>query len=223
VSLHNIVPLIQQDPWHRELQLAVSRLGAGRALQVEALPPAARFATIAALLANTDHPVLVVTSRQDTAEEATAALCEYLPSSRTPVLWPVPESLPYEQLPSGRVTTARRVELLSQLTQADGAPIVVAPARALTQLMSPPEALRTQGRRLQVGQQFDQGRFLSTMIDAGYEFAPLVEEPGQISHRGGIIDIFPPSREGAIRIELFGDEIDSLRLVDPQTQRSVSD
>src|SRR5207237_6237141 len=57
-------------------------------------------------------------------------------------------------------------------------------------------------------------------VNTGYESSVLVEEPGQFSRRGGIVDFYPPTSGLPIRIELFGDEIDSIRLFSPLTQRS---
>ncbi|MBX6343041.1 MAG: transcription-repair coupling factor, partial [Thermomicrobiaceae bacterium] len=72
-----------------------------------------------------------------------------------------------------------------------------------------------------IGQRLPVERFIAALLDAGYDLVPTVQEPGQVSRRGGIIDVFPPADEHAVRIDLFGDEIDSLRLVDPASQRSV--
>ena len=221
MPLHTILPLLHQDRFQTELLTAVSGLKKGHVLSVDGIPPAASLATIAALLAESDIPALVVTGRQDTAEEAAAALAEYLPAERAPALWPATEALPYEQLPADLVAAARRVELLAQLSRDDTAPTIVAPARALTQPVSPPEILRQESRILKTGIRLDLEAFLAAMLAGGYELAPVVEEPGQIARRGAIIDIYPPLRDGAIRIELFGDEIDSLRLYDPVSQRST--
>src|SRR5690606_11781567 len=60
---------------------------------------------------------------------------------------------------------------------------------------------------------------LGSWIEAGYESGPLVDGPGQVSRRGGILDVYPPSGQPT-RIELFGDEIESIRVFDVETQRS---
>lgn len=221
MPLHTILPLLHQDRFQAELLSAVSGLKKGKVLDVVGLPPAAAVAMVAALLASLDIPALVVTGRQDTAEEAAAALAEYLPPERAPALWPATEALPYEQLPSDQVTAARRVELLDDLTRSISAPVIVAPARALTQPVSPPGILSQESRIFKTGNRLDLESFLTAMLAGGYELAPVVDQPGQIARRGGIIDIYPPLRDGAIRIELFGDEIDSLRVFDPETQRST--
>src|SRR5581483_11857227 len=79
---------------------------------------------------------------------------------------------------------------------------------------------------LRVGDRIAPATLLQRWLDLGYEPGPLVDGPGQIARRGGILDVFPPSSGGAgqpplpFRIEFFGDEIDSIRVFDPETQRS---
>ncbi|MBI4493024.1 MAG: transcription-repair coupling factor [Chloroflexi bacterium] len=75
------------------------------------------------------------------------------------------------------------------------------------------------------GQQVSPRALMAAWLEAGYEHVPTVEAPGQFAHRGGIVDVFPSGRAaddpaGAYRIEFWGDEIDSIRTVDPATQRS---
>jgi transcription-repair coupling factor (superfamily II helicase) len=84
-----------------------------------------------------------------------------------------------------------------------------------------PEALRGWRREWRIGDQLDFGETLSRWIEGGYEPVTAVEEPGQFSRRGGLIDVWPAGSDRPVRIELFGDEIDSLRPFDPVTQRSA--
>lgn len=102
------------------------------------------------------------------------------------------------------------------------APIVVASARALIQTTLPVRELRAALRPIRQGQPFDLQRTLAGWVGLGYEAATVVDLPGQFSRRGGIIDIWPPNQRKPLRIELFGDEIDSLRLFDPSTQRTLT-
>ncbi len=99
--------------------------------------------------------------------------------------------------------------------------MLIASARGLQQQLMTPEALRARRQTLRPGDRFDVGPALSGWLAAGYEPVTTVEGPGQFSRRGGIIDVFPPGADGPVRIELFGDEIDSLRPFDPVTQRST--
>ncbi|TVR68762.1 MAG: transcription-repair coupling factor, partial [Sphaerobacteraceae bacterium] len=178
------------------------------------------MASIAAIIKSISMPVLVVTSRQDTAEQVTASIQEYLSHEIPARLWPVSDSLPYELVPIDRDASARRVEILESLHQRERA-ITVAPARALTQMLSSPGELSGQTFTLRTGERIDIDQTLRTLLSLGYQMVKMVREPGQMSRRGGIVDVFPPFETNAIRIDLFGDEIDSLRLFNAETQRSV--
>ncbi|MCZ7666202.1 MAG: hypothetical protein M5U34_02650 [Chloroflexi bacterium] len=76
-------------------------------------------------------------------------------------------------------------------------------------------------RVVKVGSRLDLEKTVTTWQEIGYEAVSVVEDAGQFSRRGGIVDIFPPGVPFPLRIELFGDEIDTLRLFDPTTQRSM--
>jgi transcription-repair coupling factor (superfamily II helicase) len=218
VPLTEIIPLLERDEWVIALLEAVERLPLSRVLEIDDLPVAARAAVIATLLTKAHRPTVIVTSRLDTAEEMAGLLSEYLDVE--PLVWPVAEALPYEQLPLDRTISARRVETLLRLLD-DQASVIVAPARALTQIVNPPEQMSGERLELKVGQRLHVNTFVASALEQGYEFMPMVTEPGQISRRGGILDIFPPASEHAVRIDLFGDEIDSIRTFDPDTQRSI--
>ncbi len=78
------------------------------------------------------------------------------------------------------------------------------------------------GARVSTGQRLDLGRLLNSWVDLGYRSEPLVESPGSFSRRGGILDIFPPGAELPYRIDLWDDEVDTIRTFDPHSQRSVA-
>ncbi|MBE9507271.1 MAG: DEAD/DEAH box helicase, partial [Chloroflexi bacterium] len=98
--------------------------------------------------------------------------------------------------------------------------IIVASARALMQRTLPLRQFRVSVCEFHVGQALDLDRTLGRWSGLGYEPVSVVESPGQFSHRGGILDIFPPADPLPVRVELFGNRIESLRCFDPATQRS---
>src|SRR5579884_2252653 len=100
--------------------------------------------------------------------------------------------------------------------------LVVTSARALTQPVIPPQELSATLYELKPGQEVDLTLMLEHLYNLGYEPVTEVEEPGQFSHRGGIVDLFPPTLQRPVRIEFFGDEIESLRSFDQETQRSLN-
>ncbi len=193
-----------------------------RSIAIPHLPTASKAPLIAAAATRHDGPILIVVSRGDRAESMATALAEYV-RARPVLTWPAPEALPYEQLPFDLQTATERtaiLDLLSSPAQDGTSPMLVTPVHGLLQIVLPPEELRANTRVIRVGERLEQGALLQWAIDHGYELAPLVYEPGQISRRGGIIDLFPPAANDPVRIDFFGDEVETIRPFDPHTQRS---
>jgi len=106
----------------------------------------------------------------------------------------------------------------------DGPPnaplILVAPITALSLRVPSRAALKARTTHLHLNQWLDRDALVATLVAAGYARMPIVEERGEIAVRGGIVDVFPPHRSRPVRIELLGDEVESLRDFDPASQRS---
>ncbi|PEN12360.1 transcription-repair coupling factor [Longibacter salinarum] len=100
--------------------------------------------------------------------------------------------------------------------------IVVTSVDAVAELVPPPTSVQRETFAVEQGDEIPPDDLVERLIDQGFTHVEFVDHPGQIAQRGGILDIFPFAGEYPIRIEFFGDEIDSLREFDPQTQRSVS-
>jgi len=96
----------------------------------------------------------------------------------------------------------------------------VAPIKALLQPTLSPAERDEASIRLKRGDEHPLDELVARWVAMGYRVAPTVEEPGELNRRGGIVDIFPPGDDLPLRIEFFGDEVDSLRRFDPITQRS---
>ena len=117
-----------------------------------------------------------------------------------------------------------RIAALDALTAAGGAepPVVVASAVALAETV-PDASLRPEGFTLTAGEETDLGFAADLLVEAGYERVDQVEERGQFAMRGDILDVFPATEERAARLELFGDEIESIRWFSTFTQRSLGE
>jgi transcription-repair coupling factor (superfamily II helicase) len=217
--LSHLPPMLANTESLRTIQ---GRLDAGSAVvRVADLPGAVRPAVIAELAAARSTPTLLVTARSDRAQSLAAALREFLPPSCVE-LWATPEALPYEQMPVDLMVATQRVALLDRLagTKADTPPVVVTSARGLMHLVMPRDDLAAHTRTLRVGERLDVDGLMRWATSLGYAQTPLVQEPGTIARRGGIVDLLPPGAARPIRLDLFGDEIDSIRTFDPSTQRS---
>ncbi|GAB4535274.1 MAG: transcription-repair coupling factor [Anaerolineae bacterium] len=188
------------------------------------LPSSARPTMLAALHAHTRRPILVVVPRADQARELARQIRAWSPFPGTVLRLPDPDALPYERVAWGRETIRERVSALAALlgddTNDTPPPLVVTSTRALMQKTVPPDDFQTGLIRLEVGQRIVLHDLLNEWLEIGYRASTVVEEPGYFSRRGGIVDIFPPNQPLPVRMELFGDEIDSLRTFDPLTQRS---
>src|SRR5215204_5241963 len=218
MAFSHLIDHLLDDPGVADAIAALER----QSIVVSDLPVSARAALAAAAISRQSGPVLVAASRGYRAETLAAAIAEYLPT-RSVALWPVPEALPYEQLPFDLETATERAALLDSLsspTPTDLGPILVTPAHGLMQIVMPPDVLRASIRVLRVGDRLSQEELLRWAIDHGYEVTPIVQDPGQVARRGSILDLFPPGTDLPVRIDFFGDEIDGIRSFDPHSQRS---
>jgi transcription-repair coupling factor (superfamily II helicase) len=114
-----------------------------------------------------------------------------------------------------------RIDALDALRSEPDA-VVVASAIALAEAV-PDASLRPEGFAIQLGEEIDLGALADDLTGAGYQRVDQVTERGQFALRGGILDVYPATEERAVRVELFGDEIESLRWFSTFTQRSLGD
>jgi len=130
------------------------------------------------------------------------------------------ETLPYDLFSPHQDITSRRVRTLHNLGQVKHG-ILVVPARTLMHRLAPPSFLQGNTLLLSVGQTLDINRWRGQLEAAGYRHTDTVYEHGEYAVRGAILDVFPMGSSAPFRIDLFDDEIETLRTFDPETQRSV--
>src|ERR1700682_5258508 len=136
------------------------------------------------------------------------------------VVFPAVETLPFDRLAPDEETVRRRLEAIDALGR--GEPVVCFTSwAAMTRPTLAPDALRRWGFPLTPGETFSLDDVLHRLTPFGYRREPLVQARGEFSLRGGILDIFPPDRRRPIRAELFGDELESLREFEVESQGSV--
>ena len=99
--------------------------------------------------------------------------------------------------------------------------VVIAPVSAVVKPTVSPARYRSAILQVSLGEQLEPADFRELLVAGGYNHAAVTESPGEFTSRGGIVDVFPPSFNNPVRIEFFGDEIDSIRYYDPDTQRSL--
>jgi transcription-repair coupling factor (superfamily II helicase) len=194
------------------------------ALRIEgpaALRPflAAAFGT-AADAGGAGHTVLAVTATDREAEDLCAAAGDLLGRAAVAVL-PSWETLPHERLSPRPDTVGRRLEIFRRLANPETAPrVVVASARSLIQPIAPGLG-RLDPVQLRVGDIADFDALLVRLVELAYTRVEMVTARGEFAVRGGIIDVFPPTAEHPVRVELWGDEVSELRYFAVADQRSV--
>jgi len=163
-------------------------------------------------------PMLVITPGEREASVLADELAGLLPgvSVRQFPAW---ELLPHHVLAQSKEVTAQRLQVLEGLCAGERM-VVVTPVEALSRRLIPPDDFRAPVLRLAVGEQTSLEGLLTGLMVLGYERVELVEERGQFTLRGGILDVFPMTAHRPARLEFFDDEVDSIRRFNVQTQRS---
>src|SRR5450432_2026190 len=129
---------------------------------------------------------------------------------------------PYAELSPDRSCIVERVATLFRLTQPELRPlIVITSAEALTRKTLPPGELASRGLVISKGQNIDREQIAKILTDGGWARTPVVDEPGTFALRGGVVDVYAPLASHPVRIELFGDEVESLRWFDAESQRTL--
>lgn len=152
-------------------------------------------------------------------ERSASNLCDALRSFGIACnVFPEWETLPHERTSPDPETVFRRMRALHRISQKE---VAVCSIRSAVLPVPSPGEKRHIPIEIQVGINLKMEKLISRLIESGYEKVVKVEAPGEIAIRGGLVDISPPTYPNPIRIEFFGDKIDSLRYFDPISQSSV--
>ena len=197
---------------------------------------AARLPVLSALHTRLKLPFLFITDRTDRALSLLDELGLWAPDS-TRLFFPEPTPLFYEDSPWDEVTRRNRLLVLTTLAayhipmargsqfdpKPENAPIIVATTRAVMTRTLPRRDFIKATSTLQRGQQVQLDELARNWVSLGYEPVTIVIAPGQFARRGGILDVWPTADPRPVRLEFFGDEIDTLRAFDPATQRTIQE
>lgn len=166
----------------------------------------------------------VFVARDDARAASFTKACRFFAPDIPVLNLPAWDCLPYDRVSPSRTLAARRAgALYSLLTLPQDAPlIVVTTVSALLQRVPPREIIRSAGFSAKVGDDVRREDLETYLSRNGYVRASTVVEPGDFAVRGGLIDIFPPIRRAPLRLDFFGDELESIREFDVETQRTTT-
>ena len=220
MDLTKLLCLIEETAIYRQLLDELRHNASTRAVVIDAAKPY----LITALYQSLRLPILVVTAQPEKCRRLHEQLLVWGDSSRVQFL-PEPDALPYERITSDASTGQERVQVLSALANINGetsAPLVVASAPALMPKTISYREFTSTAHTIKVGMNIEPFDLLGKWQAMGYRRESIVEMPGTISHRGGIIDIYPLTSDLPVRLEFFGNTIESIRTFDPAGQRSLT-
>src|SRR5947209_4658963 len=198
---------------------------AGR-ISVSGLTFSAKALLISQLQKTGGRPLIVVVRNNEAAEEyipVIQAYCELIggAASESIVSLPSRDVLPFQNLsPHPEIQEQRAIALWKIAT--GEASIIVVPAAASALRLKSAEYYSDLARILRRGESFDTDALLEHLNSVGYNSTDIVEMPGEYALRGGILDVYSPEADRPVRIEFFGDEVESIRKFDPASQRSSS-
>jgi transcription-repair coupling factor (superfamily II helicase) len=218
--------LDRHDPLISDLRARVAKasffrqlLDRDRRLDITGATVEARALLIAALQDTHRRRVAIITPGDAGLTDFVIALRLFHHEPNCVSVYPAPSLSPYQDVAPSLGVVREEIRALGMLI--DGAAdLLVVPTRALFQRLPRAEDFRQRIIRLAEGEELDMRVLLERLVENGFVRTDLVGEAGEFAFRGGILDMFPPNTARAVRVELFGDRLDSLRWFDVETQRS---
>ncbi|HTU24950.1 MAG TPA: transcription-repair coupling factor [Pirellulales bacterium] len=213
--LLQLVPLLADQPGFAAV---VDSLTAGHGATIGGTWGSSCALAVAALAQAASGPLVVVLAHGDDIEAFLGDLALF---SELPVdTFPPHESGPRERVLDDEYL-GQRLRLLKQLLEGHAPQIVVTSIQAIQQPVPRRAAVREKTRRLEQGAEIDVPALITWLVENGFHSTSAVELPGELSHRGGILDLFAPDWNEPVRLEFFGDQIESIRRFEVASQRSL--
>jgi transcription-repair coupling factor (superfamily II helicase) len=217
MDLRELPALAEDLPTYHELK---KQADAGGVIQVEGLSATTKSFLLAQLHRETGRPVVIITYNAETAQRFSTDLQKFGVSAAHMLnLAASTDTLIFAEGAPDLGVLGRRIAGLQAMTS--GAPeVIVGPIGAFLQLTVPPEVLLERVFIVSSGETLEVGEIERRLTEFGYDRVEAVEGPGQWTRRGGIVDVFPGDAAKPFRIDFFGDEIESIRPFDVESQRS---
>ncbi len=186
-------------------------------------PPASADALLLARLTEREkghgRPVALFTADATDTQRLLDEIAFFSPDLRCAV-FPDWETLPYDSFSPHQDLISERLATLWRISQRE-VDVVLVPATTALYRLAPPAFLAGYTFQFRTGQKLDEAKFKAQLTLAGYSHVTQVVSPGEYAVRGGLIDLFPMGSPQPFRVDLFDDEIDSIRTFDPDSQRSL--
>jgi len=214
--LAELVAKLEQTPNYTD---ALAELAAGHGATFGGVWGSSCALLVANLLQHAPGPLVVVIPHPDNADSFLADVRLF--SSATAEIYPAWESAG-DDLTLADEVHGERLRLLKKYQAGRGPQLLVTGITALLQPVPSPTLLAERTRRIAVGETLDVPELLAWLVENGFNASTAVQLPGEFSQRGGILDLYAPDWEHPLRVELFDDQVESIRAFEIATQRSLS-
>ncbi|HEX9164155.1 MAG TPA: transcription-repair coupling factor [Thermoanaerobaculia bacterium] len=194
-------------------------ISANRRFEITGASVEARALLLATLQEQTRKRLAIVMAGESATSDFETALRLFHRDPRCVSVYPAPSLSPYQDLGPSLGVVREEIRALGMLMDR-AVDVLIVPARALFQRLPVAEKFRARTIRLAEGEDLDLHDLLQKLVENGFVRTDLVGEAGEFAFRGGILDLFPATAPKPVRVELFGDTIDSLRWFEVETQRS---
>ena len=219
--MNHLIKHLENDREFEKLTLEINERKYSQSL-VSGLEGAAKDFFLAGVHEHTGFKnILVVTPDTESAERSYRNLLSFLPEERLCLLQPRDMILAEELIAQSREIREQRFRTLEKLYGGKKV-VLVAPVSALMQKMMPARDWNKLVINLRTGQTYHRDDLIKNVVAVGYERSSLIENRGQLSVRGALVDIFPVGRAHPLRIEFFDDQVESIRVFDHESQRSLT-
>ncbi len=219
MALTELLPLMRQFPSYQPALAAIRAKGQPWIVGPTGAEKALVLASLAEDLGLPEAaPVVVITASRDAADRLHGDLLAFQPALEPRlVVLPPWETLPIDVGRPPAETTGERLGVILRLLEGP-APWIIAPVAALLRKILTPADLRAAAVHLVPGTRHNRDALIATLVAGGYERVELVEAKGQFAVRGGLLDIYPPDLSAPVRLEWLGEELESARAFDAETQ-----
>ncbi len=216
-SLSELVPILRQAPGFADVVRALQQ---GRRASISGAWGSSCALAAVSLFEQLNETMLVVLPRIADVDDFALDVSSFLGSQ--PLIFSAWETLPDEHNVADAIFGGR-LRLLGQLDQLSEPALVVTSLPALLQPVPSKQKRQQSQRPLKVGDEIELDEFMRWLVECGFERVTAIEVPGEFCLHGGILDLYPPDMLYPLRIELFGDEIESIRSFDVETQRKIEE
>jgi transcription-repair coupling factor (superfamily II helicase) len=168
-----------------------------------------------------DAASLVFVARDGRRMQRMAEVLGAMLPGHTILTLPAWDCLPYDRVSPNNVTIAARMNTLAALTSGTKGAIVLTAVNALIQKLPPRDVVENMSFSAAIGRVVDSEKLIAWASNNGYLRVPTVRESGEYAVRGGLVDLYPASAEAPLRFDFFGSQLESIRMFDPDSQRST--